>query len=269
MSSVEGQPVPADEQVVGSVLPRDRDLVRWLASVGGCYLAAALLLVLLAGEDALRVLGYVVDVPMAVLAAAVLIRVARLRQLQRRTRLRPALLAPQLAAGIALAGIPDVRVRVGSRAVGRSYRAGRHGVVLLNDGMLDRIPLATTFVVAHELAHLARHDTLRQTVVAVYLLTISALSLWVLPWPAAAVIACIALTLAVTYTWTRELDCDRIASRCAGQRSGVAAMDAFTKWRSRNPLTRLWGAFSHPPLSLRRNAVLDPERMTGWFGPKD
>ena len=38
---MEGQPVPADEQVVGSVLPRDRDLVRWLAVVGGCYLAAA------------------------------------------------------------------------------------------------------------------------------------------------------------------------------------------------------------------------------------
>jgi Zn-dependent protease with chaperone function len=269
VSSVEGQPVPADEQVVGSVLPKDRDLVRWLLTVGACYLAFALVLVLLAGDDALRVLGYVIDVPMAVLAGAVLVRVTRLRQLQRRTRLRPALLAPQLAAGIALAGVPDVRVRVGSRAVGSSYRAGRHGVVLLNDALLDRIPVATTFIVAHELAHLARHDTLRQTVVAVYLLTISALSVWVLPWPVAAGVAAIAFALAVTYTWMRELECDRIASRCAGQRSGVAAMDAFTKWRVRNPLRRLWGAFSHPPMSLRRNAVLDPERMTGWFGPKD
>src|SRR5262249_57876192 len=122
------------------------------------------------------------------------------RQSQPRTRLRPALLAPQLAAWIALASIPDVRVRVGSRAVGRSDRAGRHGVVLLNDTLLDRIPLATTFIVAHELAHLARHDTLRQTVVAVYLLTISALSLWVLPWPVAAGVAATAAVLAVTYT---------------------------------------------------------------------
>jgi len=251
------------------VLPRDRDLVRWLAVVGGGYLAAGLALVLAAGEDALRVLGYVVDVPMAVLAAAVLVRVARLRQMQRRTRLRPALLAPQLAAGIALAGVPDVRVRVGSRAVGRSYRAGRHGVVLLNDTLLDRVPIATTFIVAHELAHLARHETLRETVVAVYLLTISALSLWVLPLPMAAMVVACAGALAVTYVWTRELDCDRIAARCAGQRSGVAAMDAFTKWRTRNPLVRLWGAFGQPPLSLRRNAVLDPDRMTGWFGPKD
>jgi Zn-dependent protease with chaperone function len=251
------------------VLPKDRDLVRWLVAVGGCYLAAALMLVLLSGEDALRVLGYVVDVPMAVLAAAVLVRVGRLRQLQRRTRLRPALLAPQLAAGIALAGIPDVRVRVGSRSVGRSYRAGRHGVVLLNDTLLDRIPLATTFVVAHELAHLARHETLRQTVVAVYLLTIAALSVWVLPWPVAAMVAAIAAALAVTYAWMRELECDRIASRCAGQRSGIAAIDAFAKWRGRNPVVRLWGMFSHPPLSLRRNAVLDPQRMSGWFGPKD
>ncbi|MFI9388770.1 M48 family metalloprotease [Kutzneria sp. NPDC052558] len=269
MSSVEGQPVPADEQVVGSVLPRDRDLVRWLAWVSGCYVVAGLALVLVAGEDALRVLGYVVDVPMAVLAAAVLVRVGRLRQMQRRTRLRPALLAPQLAAGIALAGVPDVRVRVGSRSVGRSYRAGRHGVVLLNDTLLDRVPIATTFVVAHELAHLARHETLRKTVVAVYLLTLCALSLWVLPWQMAAVVLVGAVVLAVTYTWTRELDCDRIAARCAGQRSGVAAMDAFAKWRSRNPLVRLWGVFGQPPLSLRRNAVLDPERMTGWFGPKD
>jgi hypothetical protein len=83
------------------------------------------------------------------------------------------------------------------------------------------------------------------------------------------VVAGTAAVLAVTYTWTRELDCDRIATRCAGQRSGVAAIDAFEKWQARNPLRRLWGVVSHPPLSLRRNAVLDPERMTGWFGPKD
>jgi Zn-dependent protease with chaperone function len=266
VSSVEGQPVPADEQVVGSVLPRDRDLVRWLVAVGGCYLAAALVLVLSAGENALRVLGYVVDVPMAVLASAVLIRVFRLRQLCRRTRLRPALLAPQLAAGIALAGIPDVRVRVGSRAIGWSYRAGRHGVVLLNDVLLDRVPLATTFVVAHELAHLARHDTLRQTVVAVYLATVVALSAWVLPWQVAVGVAVAAVVLAVTYTWRRELDCDRIAARCAGQRSGIAAIDAFTRWRVRNPLVRLCGAFSHPPLSSRRNAVRAPERRPSRRG---
>ncbi|AHH95299.1 hypothetical protein KALB_1929 [Kutzneria albida DSM 43870] len=266
---MEEQPVPADEQVVGAALPKDGQLVRWLLAVSLTYLAAAALLAWLSGAQALRVLGFAVDVPMALLALAVIIRLARLRQVCRSRALRPALLAPQLAAGVALAGIPDVRVRVGTRAVGRSYRAGRHAVVLLNDGLLEQVPLATTFVVAHELGHVARHDSLRQTVVAVYLVTTLALTVWVLPPAGWAVGVLAVLGLATTYTWSRELDCDRIGSRCAGQRSAVAAIETFGRLRTANPLLRLWAQVSHPPLSLRRNAVLDPERTCGWFGPRD
>lgn len=270
MASVEEQPVPADEQVVGAALPGDRQLIWWLVYVSAGYVAVSVLLVWMAGADALRLAGFAVDVPMALLALAVIARLARLRQLCRRSSLRPALLAPQLAAGVAIAGIPDVRVRVGSKSLGRSYRAGRHGVVLLNETLLDKAPTATSFVVAHELAHLARHDTLRQAVLTVYLVTLLALMAFVLPTMAWFVVAVVVIGLAVTYTWQRELDCDRIGALCAGERSAIAAVGVFERLMPRNPLRRLWAWLTHPPLSLRRKAVLDPARTAGgWFGPKD
>ncbi len=191
-----------------------------------------------------------------------LIRRWRLRRLlsdRRHRTLADDPTAAALAAALGPYGVHELTVRVGTavRGMGRSYRAGGRGVVVLDEHVL-RLPWATAFFLTHELGHLARHDFVRRPLTITTLLACWVCGVLTVPWAVVGLVP--ALALVVAFNWTMELDCDRIAARWAGLGPAERAMsllDLAHRQPGRSPLAalRIRLHLTHPPVGRRLAAV--------------
>ncbi|MEV4414357.1 Clp protease N-terminal domain-containing protein [Catellatospora sp. NPDC049609] len=126
-----------------------------------------------------------------------------------------AALPDEVAAALAGSGLTAVGLRIDYwAAVDRCYRHGRRGLVVLS-GYTVADERRLRFVIAHELAHLARNDSLRWLPNAFGLGLASGALLTFSP-AAAAVLGGGWLMHVVALSWWAELRCDAIAVRWAG-----------------------------------------------------
>jgi Zn-dependent protease with chaperone function len=177
--------------------------------------------------------------------------------------------APLLAARLAGSGVRRLFVLPSTKLVGSAFRRGPTAYVAVHPAILRRHDAATRFVLAHELAHLARSDTARRIVVVAYATAAGGAALvetilqgrhrwalWLLPLAYLAVLT--------GFNWTRELDCDRLAVATGG-RDGALLCLARLRDASRRAVAgrstwpgraKVWLALRldllvHPPLRLR------------------
>jgi Zn-dependent protease with chaperone function len=177
-----------------------------------------------------------------------------------------------LEAALRPAGIRQVHVLACDqvRGLARNYQAGDAALILILDSLL-RQPELIRFFIAHEAAHLARHDTVLRP-----LLINTAACCWLavaLSWPLAVAAApLIGLAFAV-YSRRMELSCDRIAARWTGAAAARFSLGLLIRLRdqgTRGRAARLRGQLTYPPVE-RRLAVVDQvcAANQGWAAGQD
>jgi len=169
-----------------------------------------------------------------------------------------------LEAALRPAGVRKVHVLACDRVRGlaRNYQAGDTGLILILDSLL-RQPELIRFFIAHEAAHLARHDTVLRprlvTTVACCWLAVA------LSWPLALAAAPLLLLVFAVYSRRMELSCDVIAAHWTGAAAARASLRLLLRLRdqsARGRAARLRGQLTYPPAE-RRLAVIDQVRAGG------
>jgi hypothetical protein len=204
--------------------------------------------------------GVLLATPILVLLLGFPLRRARLRQLVADARFLtlagdPA--ARALSTALAPAGLREVVLRTGpARGLARNFRAGPRAVLLVHQDLLSR-PDPAAFFLAHEAAHLARHDGARRPVVVT-----SVLAAWfclVLAWHPAVVALPLLIVGAAAFNHAMELDCDRIAASWIGSAPAEHALEILETARQRMQLTTLQlirRKLTYPLPDRRLHAVL-------------
>jgi hypothetical protein len=178
--------------------------------------------------------------------------------------------APKLASGLAASGVRELILCVdrGRRFRNRAFRRGGTAIVSLHVGLLAWRDDATRFVIAHELAHAARDDTARSLMYVAYAASacVAVLIWWPDLGPLTLLVLLAYLAILMGCTWSRELDCDRIAVACVSSDGALLffsrllvaqrrtiELQASRRARVRLRLRRLRAPLTHPPVRLRRS----------------
>lgn len=115
-------------------------------------------------------------------------------------------------------------------------------------------------VVAHELAHLRRHDTARRVTVESVALGLSVGAAGLLSRTATLAFVATVWTVVIAWRWWSELACDAYAVRACGR---AAVADMWTAYVAilhvGSPAARTWTALRNPPLRH------PPLRVRRWF----
>jgi Zn-dependent protease with chaperone function len=172
-----------------------------------------------------------------------------------------ATLPGEVVTALAGSGLTAVGLRIdGWAAVDRGYRHGRRGLVVLS-GYTVADERRLRFVVAHELAHLARNDSLRWLPNALGLGIAWGAVLTFSP-AAVAVLGGGWLVHVVALSWWAELRCDAIAARWAGLdcmrfwiEDQLAMLRAKPNRTLRVRLRTARDLMVHPPLRWRMAAA--------------
>jgi Zn-dependent protease with chaperone function len=180
---------------------------------------------------------------------------------------------PALRIALASSGIRDVAVYSAAERPflwglgGLALRSGRRGWIILRGYLNDPAqtdPDLARFIAAHEVAHIARDDSMTGDLASVGRFCIAVIVLltrpdaWWLLIPLAAVVPLI--------SWRAELACDRMAAQITGPIAARQEIASFRRAdqesRRRRPLrrlgSRLWGLRTHPTPRMRYEAI---ERM--------
>jgi hypothetical protein len=214
-------------------------------------------------------------IQVAALVAAVIVPIALCPVMRALVWRRPlvgegieAVEVPGLCAALAPTGLRDVKVfrdpggRFTGRSAGAARRFGRGGMIFLRPSSRKTHPDITRFIAAHEVAHLARNDSMSDALTVACLAALVGVAaatrpsdllwLWI---PAEA--------LVVTLRWCQEIVCDRIAANVAGPiptNEYVAHLGRAAARRRRRPFlprirAQFMGRLTHPPLCIRRSAL--------------
>jgi hypothetical protein len=207
----------------------------WCAA--GCLAVAGCACVALAGWND----EYAVLLILAPLLIGIgpFVRLVHLRRMRSRAGYRSLAGHPfesQLLAALTRSGLRRLDVLAGTqvKGVARSIRAGRNGIIVVDELILASRG-AGAFFLAHEAAHLARYDSLRRPVtdtcalVCVYFVGLG--------WPPAFLALGPLVVAAAWRNHAMELDCDRIATVWAGLDAAEQAMAWLAAIYRRRPAT--------------------------------
>ena len=203
-----------------------------------------------------------------VLGISPLVRVIHLRRLRSAARYRAVTdnpVAGELLEALKATGLHRLDVRTGAKVKGiaRSLRAGRSGVVVIDELVLAR-PAGARFFLAHEAAHLARYDSLRRP--ATDVCALACLCYAGTGWPPAYLAIVPLIVAAACRNHAMELDCDRIATQWAGLDAAertMAWLVSLDRNRRLTPARRFRRLLTYPEPAHRLTAVREAAKATG------
>lgn len=189
-----------------------------------------------------------------------LIRLLHLRRMRSRASGRAPTGEPtagELLAALKGSGLRQLDVVTGAKVKGlaRSIRAGRNGVIIVDELILANQG-AAAFFLAHEAAHVARYDSLRRPVTDTCALV--CLYYLGLGWPPAFLALIPLIAAAAWRNRAMELDCDRIATLWTGlhpAEQAMAVLAAIDRHRPPTFLRRVRRLLTYPEPARRLNEV--------------
>ncbi len=247
-------------------LPGRAASLRRIAAAALAFVGICAVIALLGGPDGAEaaVLGSVLMIFALIIVPAILmLRPGRARSRCAGKPPAPTVVAPDIARSLATCGVTTVEIYMPAKRVRRpnlGFGVGRFGFIRVSP-ILMASP-SGRFVLAHEVAHVARRDSILMTfstVASLYLVVASAATLNLEVFLLGTLGG---LVFAAGCRWGAEIGCDRIATRWVGR---DAAQLGFTVMRNgmrllrRKPVGFVRWALAwrtHPPVWLRRRLAL-------------